>query len=124
MAFVKDPVSSRNKHLNTEKSQSALETKYDVAPVRSMPNLKPVALSSPKRTVKESGGPLDGSSSDSDNVAQRVLMPGKNMEKTNKANECSHALSHLPADAASDPTLPSEVLDVTVLQYSCILRSL
>lgn len=106
--FQRDSLSLRSSHLNSENTGYILQTKPNVASISSQSNAKNVALSSPKRTVKETGRPLDGSSSDSDREAQKVSMSSKNIENTNKAKDILHASYDLPTDMGYDPTLPSE----------------
>lgn len=110
--FQRNSLSLRSSLLNTENTDSPLQTKPYVASISSQSNAKTVALSSPKKLVKETVRPLDGSSSDSDRAVQKVSMSRKNIEKTNRANDILHASSDLPSDTGYDPTLPSEVFNV------------
>lgn len=120
VGVVKDPASSRKEHLYAEKKEPAFRIKHDAMPERLQMNTKSLALSSPKKPVNVVRKSVEDSSSDSDSTMPRSLISSKNLDKTsNTGKEGLHASCQLPIDAASDPTLPSEVLTAFMASLRC-----
>lgn len=111
---VTDPLSSRSRRelLNSESKESVCPMKSNYMADGPILTPKSVVLPPPKKPTKDSGKSLEDSGSDSDNAAQNNISPTRKLGQTVKGiqGDGLHVPSGSHVDAASDPTLPSEVI--------------
>ena len=112
MGPLMGPLSSRREQLNTESKVSAFQMKPNFA-MDGLGNAKDVSYSPTKNPTKDRGKSFEDSGSDSDTRVRNnlyVRSTGKNVK--GRENGRMENASELLLDAATHPTLPTEVFNL------------
>lgn len=112
-----DSLSSRRQQRNAESKESTLSMKHNVVGDGSKLNAKGAVQSPQMKPVKEFGNPSVNSSSVNNEEHAKVSLTRKSTKGGGRDD--LQASSHSVNDAATDPTLPTEVITPVMSYLPC-----